>query len=285
MKRRDSAVRRWIVERIQAVLTKPISDYELHAPNDLARLRRHLRKGDLVLVEGEQRVSLVIKYLTQSSWSHAALYIGDELLEREPARRAELRAQFGEDAEHLIVEALMEGVVVSPISKYLDFNLRVCRPTGIRREDLARVLDHAIARIGLRYDLRNIVDLARYFFPVSLIPRRFRRRALSLGSGQPTQVICTSMIAEAFANVGFPILPRVVATGVESRTGFVDRLLGRRRSTTRYFRRSPSLVTPREFDLSPYFEIVKIHYVDDARFDYRTIAWAEDERERASGGG
>ena len=57
------------------------------ALNDGDNLRRHIKKGDVVLVEGDQRVSEVIKYLTQSSWSHAAIYVGDELWRRNPALR------------------------------------------------------------------------------------------------------------------------------------------------------------------------------------------------------
>ena len=42
-------------------------------------LARTLEPGDMLLVEGNTRLSAVIKYLTQSTWSHAALYIGDAL--------------------------------------------------------------------------------------------------------------------------------------------------------------------------------------------------------------
>src|SRR5215470_10809795 len=42
-------------------------------------LARALKPGDILLVEGNTRLSAVIKYLTQSTWSHAALYIGDAL--------------------------------------------------------------------------------------------------------------------------------------------------------------------------------------------------------------
>jgi hypothetical protein len=41
---------------------------------------------------------------------------------------------------------------------------------------------------------------------------------------------------------------------------------------------SPSLVTPRDFDLSPYFEIIKFNVIENLRFDYRKILWAEDEQ-------
>src|SRR3989442_1360791 len=165
----------------------------------------------------------------------------------------------------MMIEALLEGVLASPLSKYASFNLRVCRPLGLQREDLQRILDEVIAQIGLRYDVKHILDLARYFFPVSLIPRRLRRRALQFGSGLTTQVICSSIIGRAFQNVGFPILP---ATTPSAATAPARRLLDRllRRTPPPYpavFRRQlPSIITPRDFDLSPYFEIIKFNPVE-----------------------
>jgi hypothetical protein len=240
----------------------------------------------VILVDGSQRISLVIKYLTQSLWSHSVIYVGDEILRRQPSRRSELEAQFGEDAEHLIVEALMEGVVLSPVSKYIQYNIRVCRPYSLRKEDRQRVLDEVLSRVGHRYDVRNIVDLARYFFPVSLIPRRFRRRALSIGSGSSTEVICSSMIAHAFHAVGFPVLPRVeLDPNPSRRASLLDRLFRRRPDRAdRYFQRPPMLVTPRDFDLSPYFEIVKFNFIEEMKFDYRKILWANEERGKLSRG-
>ena len=278
--------RRWLVDRITRILLAALPTYERHVPNDLANLKRHIRKGDVVLVDGNQRISLVIKYLTQSSWSHVVVYVGDEVLRRQPERASELRARFGDEAEHLIVEALMEGVVLSPLSKYIDLNIRVCRPYNLRKEDRLRVLDEILSHVGHRYDVQNIVDLARYFFPVSLIPRRFRRRALAFGSGESTEVICSSMIADAFHVVGFPGLPRVEPDpNASSPPSFLDRLLGRRPNRVdRYFQRHPTLVTPRDFDLSPYFEIVKFNFIEEMKFDYRKILWASDSRGKASAG-
>jgi len=201
----------WLRNKVFAVatraLTKPRGNYTLLLPNDFDALLGVIRPGDVILVDGDQRVSQVIKYLTQSTWSHSVLYVGDDLLRRFPAEREALIAKHGRDAEHMMIEALLEGVLASPLSKYASFNLRICRPIGLQREDLQRILDEVIAQIGLRYDVKNLLDLARYFFPVSLIPRRFRRRALQFGSGLTTQVICSSIIGRAFQNVGFPILP------------------------------------------------------------------------------
>jgi hypothetical protein len=258
------------------VLTKPRAKYDLLLPVDLGALRRTLRKGDVILVDGEQRVSQVIKYLTQSTWSHAALYIGDELLRRKNERHAALLERWGAEAEHLIVEALMEeGVTAAPLAKYERYNLRVCRPIGLRRDDLARILDEVIGQIGHRYDVQNLFDLARYFFPVSLIPRRLRRRALGFGSGLPTQVICSSMIARAFQNVGFPILPALTPDPTPPPRRRWAALLGRMAPYPAIFHRQvETLITPRDFDLSPYFEVVKLAPVEHARFDYRRIRWA-----------
>jgi len=281
-------LRNKIFALVAHVLTKPRGTYILLLPTAPESLRQGLRLGDVILVDGEQRISEVIKYLTQSSWSHSVLYVGDEILRRHPEQRAALRAAYGRDAEHMMIEALSEGVLASPVTKYAHLNLRVCRPMGLQRDDLRRILDEVLSQLGHRYDLQNIFDLARYFFPVSLIPRRFRRRALEFGSGLPTQVICSSLIGRAFQNVGFPILPSLTpGNGTPSRRRWHDRIL--RRTPPPYatvFRRQvPSIITPRDFDLSPYFEVEKFHLLEVPQFDYRRIQWAESEMRRVSGKG
>lgn len=183
-----------------------------------------------------------------------------------------------------MVEALVEsGVVYSPISKYRDFNLRVCRPYNLANGDLNRLIDEAMRALGGSYDIRNVIDLARYFLPVSLVPRRFRRKALQFGSGEPTRVICSSMIAECFERVKFPIVPSFEELPVDSslaRQAGLRRLISRPDVRRRYgvLRRvSTTLITPRDFDLSPYFEVVKFNVIEDLKFDYRRIMWAEEE--------
>lgn len=282
--RRRPALRQWLLERITRLLMAELPSYEQHVPNDFENLKRYIRKGDVILVDGNQRISLVIKYLTQSSWSHAVMFVGDEPLRRNLVPRAELVARFGDEAEHLIVEALTEGVLLSPLSKYIGQNIRVCRPYNLRKEDRARVLEDVLSRVGHAYDVKNIVDLARYFFPVSLIPRRFRRRALTLGSGQPSAVICTSMLGQAFYSVGFPVLPRVELDPVPTGKPPLWRRLLRRRPDRagRYFNRPTTLLTPRDFDLSPYFEIVKFNFIEEMKFDYRKILWVSDDRGKVS---
>jgi hypothetical protein len=277
-------LRQPLVRLATELLTKPLGRYQRRAPNDLTSLRRHIKKGDVILVEGDQRVSEVIKYLTQSSWSHSAIYIGDELWRTRPEMRKALAAQFGPEAQHLMVEAIVEeGVIASSLSKYIEFNIRVCRPYNLRREDLQTVLDDVITHIGYRYDVKNLIDLARYFLPVSLVPRRFRRTALAFGSGLPTQVICSSMIAHAFQRVRYPILPEVMPDETPLPQGLFDWIARRPSRPSALFRTSPiTLTTPRDFDISPYFEVIKFNILEEMKFDYRKIRWAEETETKAS---
>lgn len=277
-------LRRAAVDFVIRLLTKPARSYVLHVPNDLANLKKYVRKGDVILVEGNERISECVKYLTQSSWSHSVLYVGDEPLKRNPRKRAEFIEKYGEDADFLVVEALVEsGVVLMPLSKYRDFNIRVCRPYSLSAADLREVMDEALRHVGDVYDIKNVIDLARFFFPVSLVPRRLRRQALQFGSGEPTRVICSSLLAECFDRVGFPIVPKFAQppdpTAIPARR-VIWRVKPRPQAHPYGIMRrvSPTLITPRDFDLSPYFEIVKFNVIENLRFDYRKILWAEDEQ-------
>jgi hypothetical protein len=276
-------VRTWITACLASFLNQPVGHYERRGWNDFDALKRQIRKGDVLLVEGDLRVSAVIKYLTQSSWSHAALYIGDELLRRGGEQRGAALEAFGEEAEHLVVEALFEGVVVSPLVKYVDSNVRLCRPHRVRAEHLEVILDDALAAVGWQYDVRNILDLAFHLVLVSLFPSRYRRDVQRLGSGAATEVICTSLLGRLFQKVRFPVLPSVTFPD-----GVDPRQLPARRSRLTLLRRARSpyvgvfrqlhhtRLTPRDFDLSPYFDIVKFNVIEQWGFDYQKIEWADD---------
>jgi len=224
-------------------------DFEPRAAVDPDRLVHSLRRGDVLLVEGRAKISTAIKYLTQSTWSHAALYVGDMLPGQGP---------------HMLVEAtLQNGVHAVPLSKYARANIRICRAVGLSEAERAAVAQYMIDRIGHAYDLRNIIDLARYLLPTPPVPVRFRRRMLALGSGDPTRAICSSLIAQAFQSVRYPILPDIRRS----------RAHGSDYSRREIFHiRHHSLFVPRDFDLSPYFEIVKPSIRNG--FDHGRIEWA-----------
>lgn len=237
------------------------SGYEPYTPSDPDTLRRTLQSGDILLIEGNQKISAAIKYLTQSTWSHAALYVGDTLPEPED----------GSERPRLVEVNLGEGCVAVPLSKYRSYNTRICRASGLTPEDRKHVVDFMVSRLGLRYDTKNIIDMLRYFLPTPPVPVRWRRRMLAFGSGDPTRAICSSMIAEAYGEIGYPILPEIT------------RAPGRASAQSNYSRaeimhiRHHSLYTPRDFDLSPYFQIVKPTLVYG--FDYKAVVWASDAAE------
>jgi hypothetical protein len=250
---------RWIAGRLKT----ESSGYEPYTPSDPVTLRRALEPGDILLIEGNQRVSAVIKYLTQSTWSHAALYVGDALPEPDD----------GSERPRLIEVNLGEGCIAVPLSKYRTYNTRICRARGLTPEDRSEVVEFMIAKLGLKYDMKNIFDMLRYFFPAPPIPVRWRRRLIAFGSGDPTRSICSTLIAEAYEGIRYPILPEIT------------RAPGRASAQSNYSRqeilhiRHHSLYTPRDFDLSPYFEIVKptLQY----GFDYKTLIWSAGADEPA----
>lgn len=262
--RLDAALDRF-GHRIASKLNRPCSGYEPYTPSDFPTLCRILRPGDVLLVEGGERISTAIKYLTQSTWSHAAMYVGAHL--GDPVD--------GVDRHHLVEVNLGEGCVSVPLSKYASYNTRICRPVGLNDEERAQVTAFMLARIGLKYDLRNILDLLRYFLPTPPVPVRWRRRMLAFGSGDPTRAICSSLIARAFQSVRYPILPDV--TKVKTRKG------SRQARAEILHIRHHSLFAPRDFDLSPYFEIVKPHIAGG--FDHRRLRWASPPEGEGREGG
>jgi hypothetical protein len=219
-----------------------------------------LRPGDVLLVEGSSRFSVVIKYLTQSYWSHAALYIGHEHAHR-----------LGAQGDECFIEAdVSEGVRLIGLGEFEGYHLRICRPIGLIEDEVKAVIQFASSRLGHRYDLHNILDLARYFLPLPPVPQRWRRPFLTLGSGDPTRAICSTLIAQAFQSIPYPILPIVNATSVAT----VDHS---RTSIPFFTQRHYSLFTPRDFDLSPYFDIVKPRLVGG--FDPHRLHWEKTQGE------
>ncbi|HDZ71508.1 MAG TPA: lipo-like protein [Aurantimonas coralicida] len=232
---------------IAAFLQEPVTDCAGATPFPFDALLHALRPCDVILIEGNTRISSPIKYLTQSTWSHSALYVGQH-----------------RDLRHAIIEAdLEQGVIIAAVEKYKDVHIRICRPSGLNARDQARITRFAAERVGNGYDLQNVFDLIRYLVPLP-VPRRFRRRMISLGSGDPTRAICSTLIAQAFQHVGYPILPRIETHDPKrSRWGNEAEIMHIRHH---------SLFVPRDFDLSPFFEIVKPPLRPD--FDFHDVEWS-----------
>ncbi|HED12921.1 MAG TPA: lipo-like protein [Gammaproteobacteria bacterium] len=249
-------IRQKLGQSLAKYLSRPLPGYTAFSVKSTEKLRQILQPGDIVLVEGDTRISVVIKYLTQSTWSHAALYVG---------REAGLKNRHGHYCE-LIEADLEEGVVAVPLAKYAEFNTRICRSVGLGEGHRQQVVQFVTNSLGKSYDLKNVTDLMRYLLPKPPVPTRFRRRLLAVGSGDPTQAICSTLIAQAYQMVGYPILP----------------IIEHRPTPYRYSEqeilhiRHHSLFAPRDFDLSPYFKIIKPTIEEG--FDFQKLQWDEDRR-------
>jgi len=103
----------------------------------------------------------------------------------------------------------------------------------------------------------------RYLVPLP-VPQRWRRRMIALGSGDPTKMICSALIAQAFDAVRYPILPKITMAGSRKARREILHI------------RDSSLYMPRDFDISPYFEIVKPTIVHG--FDYTALHWADKQK-------
>ena len=236
-----------IGRRMARFVTRPLRHYERFDCADPQRLRATLQLSDVLLVEGNSRVSGVIKYLTRSTWSHACLYVGIDVRPEIPGPT-------------LLEADMVDGVMLVPLQKYEGFNTRICRPIGLDIAERQRIVRYALDRLGYQYDLRNIFDLARYLLPAPPVPQAYARRLIAFGSGDPTQAICSSIIAQSFQSIHYPILPR----RLEDPDALVndDALL-----VARHF----SHFTPRDFDLSPYFTVVKPTL--EHGFDFHALHW------------
>jgi Permuted papain-like amidase enzyme, YaeF/YiiX, C92 family len=248
---------------IAAYLLKPIGQPG-GSSEDALLVADTLVPGDVLLVEGNTRVSAAIRYLTQSMWSHAALYVGP---------RPEL-ASGGGEARTLIEADVLEGVRAVPLSSYANFRVRICRPVNLTARDRERLIQYVIQRLGHQYDLKNVFDLARYLLRPPM-PARLRRRMIGCGSGDPTRAICSTLIAQAFGAVRYPILP-IITRKHDGNPGRADQV--RELWRIRHY----SLYAPRDFDVSPFFEVVKPRIA--RAFDYRCAPWSEADAAVAGDG-
>ncbi len=227
-------VKKFLIDRLINFLEQPALHRISPPTHSIELLKDTLEPGDVLLVEGQQRFSAAIKLLTHSNWSHAALYIGNN---------------------ELIEADLKEGVIRIPVETYKGFHTRICRPVNLNPEDLEKIIKSLVDKQGLSYDIKNIINLLKYLFPIHPFKKLKGSPFLSLGSDDPTKVICSSIIAQAYHDIGYPIFP--VVKVIEGRK--------------KYAKRHVSSYVPSDFDRSPYFRIIKPSI--EVKFDYTKVQW------------
>lgn len=256
-------LRNWLGRRLIAWLNRE-RESPAHPLSDFERLCDEIRPCDVLLVEGRSAVSNIIKTVTQSPWSHSAIYLGRlrDIPVTAVRKKAAAHTGCGDDVP-LVAEAILgRGTILEPLEKYHNYRLRLCRPRGLAARDRQRVLAYVVERLGTGYDVRQLIDLARFLFPYGILPRRWRSSLFVHNAGPETRTVCSTLLAEAFASVRFPILPVILPDDAGGH---------------RIYRRNTRLFTPQDFDFSPYFDILKfpIHDLQELA-SYHLLPWAED---------
>lgn len=250
----------WCIDTISLWLLKE-SPPKRGYLSDYSRIAQEVIPGDVLLIEGRSRSSRMIRHITQSPWTHATLYIGrlEDISNYNFREQVARHGKFPPDTQLLIESEIGMGTVVSALEKYKYDHVRILRPRGITKRATQEVINFAISRIGRSYDLRHLMDLARFIFPWGLFPRRWRSSLFQHNAMQPTKDICSSMIASAFQHVGYPILP-VIRENNEKKIELIER--------------NPNLFVPSDFDYSPFFDIIKYPILPlDAQGEYKNLNW------------
>lgn len=237
-------IRNWLWQQIVDWLNTEVSKSTTQDTYDFNQLMLDAKPADVILFEGRSRVSEVIKLITSSPWTHAALYIGSVDSIKDTKIRAQVRCFYdGDLTEPLIIESLLGyGTVLNPLSNYRNDHLRVCRASSLPLSDRDKITPLALEHLGIDYDVRQLLDLMRLMFPYGILPKRWRSTLFQHNAGKPTNIVCSSLIARCFQHVHYPILPII-------RTDKNDRV--------RFYKRNFRLFVPGDFDYSPFFDIKK----------------------------
>jgi hypothetical protein len=201
-------VRTHVMDAFALYLAQPVKHYNPAITADQQSLAMILDPGDVLLSDSNTRVAALVKRITRSTWSHVSMYVGP--LEEGPDPRC-------------IVEAdIAAGVRSIRLSELNALHVRVLRPIGLNDMDRRRLADWVVNRIGGEYDLAHAWALGR-----SLLRQRLPTRLRSLPytvAKSATRFICCSLLAHAFALVGYPILPaqmRVSPTGAADQRNLI----------------------------------------------------------------
>jgi Permuted papain-like amidase enzyme, YaeF/YiiX, C92 family len=202
-------------------LAKPIKQHSPGTTADARSFATILDPGDVLLSAGNTRVAALVKRMTRSTWSHVSMYVGP--------------LEDGSDPRCVVEADVAAGVRSIRLSELEALHVRVLRPIGMNDMDRRRLADWVVSRIGGEYDLAHAWVLGR-----NLMRRRLPTRLQSLPytmAKSATRFICCSLLAHAFALVGYPILPVQMR---DSPTGTTDH----------------GNLTPADFEGAPVFTVV-----------------------------
>jgi hypothetical protein len=250
----NRGISNWLTADIYKANNKFLTDFE--------RLSRHIKPADIILVEGRSRASKAIRAITQSAWTHSALYIGTINEMSAPQKKIMTKYYQGTNNTPLIIESNMgTGVTIEPLSMYKNNHLRICRPEGLNQDGINTVIDYSLSKIGHPYDNQQIFDLVRFFIPWWVLPTTWRSSLFKYHAGGNTKLTCSLLITEAFYKAKFPILPVITEKTIDSYFQLIQR--------------NPRLMVPCDFDYSPFFKVIKYPIIDLKNMNIENYIWQE----------
>ena len=172
-------------------LAQPIKHSITDSSADLQSLAAVLKRGDVLLTHGNSRFAALIKCVTRSPWSHVSMYVGP--------------LDDGPDPLCVVEADIAAGVRSIRLSELNALQVRVLRPVGLTDMDRRRLSDWVVGKIGSEYDLTHAWSLMQNVLRLRL-PDRFRAAPRTIAYSA-TGFVCCSLLAHAFAWVGYPILP------------------------------------------------------------------------------
>jgi hypothetical protein len=184
-----AALTLYLAQPIKQSITDPSAD-----PRSLAAV---LNRGDVLLTHGNSRVAALVKYVTRSSWSHVSMYVGP--------------LDDGPDPPCVVEADIAAGVRSIRLSELNALQIRILRPIGLTDKDRRRLADWVVGKIGSDYDLTHAQRLLRNLL-LLLLPDCLRSAPRTLACNA-TRFICSSLLAHAFACVGYPILAEGMRLG------------------------------------------------------------------------
>ncbi len=208
---------------------------------------------DVILIRGNLRISHIIQTLTKSPYSHAAFYYGDGK----------------------IIEAEPEGVLVSDIDKYMNLDLRICRPVMLPSKGKKTVVEHMEEMLSLqpKYDAVNMEKLLFKYWYTKFRPDT----KVYIGGSTDFEkyYICSGMIAHGFQKAGYPIVPSL---RLRKRTKIKSlRTLTDYEKMVKLFKKNYSQIVPGDFDNSPFFASVKFLYLNSKANASKNLQLEEDD--------
>jgi hypothetical protein len=130
-------LRRRAAGALTLYLARPITHAITSQPADRQSLAAVLRRGDVLLTEGNSRFAALIKRLTRSPWSHVSMYVGplDE----------------GPDPLCIVEADIAAGVRSIRLSELHALQIRVLRPIGLKVNDRTQLTDWVVGKIGSEF--------------------------------------------------------------------------------------------------------------------------------------